>query len=301
MLKGPDRRRVASTLLAASLVSGLLGCCGAPARLPEAAPPEAEAEAASIRIREEAARVASLDRFESAGVAILHLRDPDGTPRREQLDLLWLLERPLRMAMRLKLSVTDTLAWLGSDGIEWWLFLPREQPAVAYRGGIDAFGGDGADAAFPAPLRSPRWLLLLSGLETPGPAATPPRWDGARGAWRVGERIDARHGLVEVDRWYSRGGTALVAVEIRSIDGVLRSELSRHAPVEVPGRSEGEWPRIARHIDLFAADRGEPDGGVASLRLDRPSGAGRRIRPQLFEFDRLRQSMPVAEIVEVGR
>lgn len=301
MLKGRDRRRSASTLLAAALASGLAGCCVAPARPPAAAPTEAEAEAASVRIREEAARVASLERFESAGVAILHLQDPDGTPRREQLDLLWLVERPLRMAMRLKLSVTDTLAWLGSDGAEWWLFLPREQPAVAYRGGIDAFGGDAAGAAFPAALRSPRWLLQLCGLDSPGPAATPPRWDGTRGAWRVEERVGARDGGVEVVRWYARGGGDLVAVEIRSIDGLFRSELSRHAPVEVPGRSEGEWPRVALHIDLFAADRGEPNGGVASLRLDRPSGAGRRIRPQLFEFDRLLQSMPVAEIVEVGR
>lgn len=248
-----------------------------------------------------------MDRFESGGVAILRRPDAAGRPQREQLDLLWLSERPLRTALRLKLGVTDTLAWFGSDGLRWWAFFPRQEPAVAYTGevaaGEAAVTGAAGDEVFMAMLASPRILQILAGLEVPSPGGEP-SWDASRVAWRVEETIPSDGGSLLVVRWFDGRRGDLVAVEIRAAGGatggaILRSKLAMPVAVELPGRSEGDWPRIATHLDLSAEGfGGEATAATVQLRLDRPSGAGRRIKPQLFDFDRLRQAMPVAEIVE---
>ncbi len=284
-----------------ALAVGLAGCCGVPPRAAVSAPDPEERRVAADRIAEASGRIAAMQRFESAGVAILRLPDAAGVPQREQLDLLWLAERPLRTALRLKLGVTDTLAWFGSDGSSWWAIFPQQQPSTAYTGAVDASERGGSDAAGDAALMpllaSPQLLRILAGLELPPPGGEP-AWDQPRSAWRLEETIASPGGPLRVARWFDRGRCDLEAVEIRGAGGpLLRSGLSEHAAVEVPGRSEGDWPRIATHLDLSAEGL---DGKMVTvqLRLDRPSGLGRRVKPQLFEFSRLLQAMPVEKIVE---
>lgn len=292
-------------VLAGALLWGAIGGCSSG---PVTAVPPSLADAVAVEIRRQESLLRGLDRFESAGVAILEFpRGQDRRGQREQLDLLWLWERPDRTALRLKLSVTDTLAWLGSADGRWWLFLPAETPPVAYRGRL-AGGGIAAGplAEFPAAMQAPPLLMLLAGVDPPPQPIDSLAWDPQHRAWRAVPDGRTAEG-VEVRRWFDGARGHLIAVEVIAPNGdlALRSALADPVAIEVPGRAMGDWPLIARQIDLTAIEEfidglvpAEVPRGAVRLRLDRPSGVGGRVRPALFEWDRLLQAMPVREIVE---
>lgn len=309
-MRRPDPRSIVAGLrgLAGMLLVAVLGGCCTGSRSTAPAAPPTLSDAMALEILRQESLLRSLERFESAGVAILEFpRTPERRGQREQLDLLWLWERPDRTALRLKLSVTDTLAWLGSADGRWWLFLPAETPPVAYRGSIAGDGEvPGPLAEFPAAMQAPPLLMLLAGIDPPPQPIESLEWDPVRGAWRAIPEGRTPEGVV-VRRWFEGARGHLVAVEVVAPQGglALRSALADPIAIEVPGRAMGDWPLVARQIDLTAIEGDGRSGAAAApgalrLRLDRPSGVGRRVRPALFEWERLLQAMPVREIVEVG-
>jgi len=290
------RARLASILLAMVGVPAVPACSSTPQVAPDR-------EAALRRIDASDRRLASLDRFEATGTAVLPIRDASGEIEQEQLDLLILRERPGRLAVRLKLSVTDTLAWLGSDGARWWLFLPEEDPSTVWHGAVRseprrAVGAD--EIPMPASLRHPLLVDLLLGLE---PAGTLEGlgWDGSSRRWILESAVPFGGGNSgwRVRRSYPPDAAAPSRVEVLDPEGrlVAGSRLADHVRVEVPGRAVGDWPLVPMRIELIGPD---PADGVVRLALERPSGLGRRVRPAAFEWERLLGSMRPTRIVDVG-
>ena len=303
---GP-RRRGPLRLASAFAASAVLGCATPPAHR-AARPDEATQAAASRAIVSSSEALRRLETFDSSGVCRIEVPREDAGFDEEQLDLLLILERPRKSALRLKLSVSDTLAWLGSDGDRWWLFLPEESPSVAYRGSllgetIDA-GGQVEEAPVPRPLRDPRLFWLLAGLDPPRDPAAPLAWDGSRSAWVLEEAFEpVEDGLrdaagMRVRRGFEARGD-VVFVEVDDAEGrrIASSSLSDHVFVEVEGVALGARPRVATRITLEGAMSGD---GRAMLVLERPSGRGSRVKPALFEWDRLVASMRPERIVEVA-
>ncbi len=249
----------------------------------------------------------ALTTFEASGVCRIEIPREDSGFDEEQLDLLLVLERPLRTALRLKLSVSDTLAWLGSDGERWWLFLPEESPSLAYRGTLASDGAPGEDeldqAPIPRSMRDPRLFWLLIGLEPPRDPGATPLWDPQRSAWVLEERIEeagaagATRPTMRIRRGFDDLGDP-VFIEVLDAEGrrLAGSLLREHESVEVDGTPLGRWPRVATRITV-EGDR--PGDGRAMLVLERPSGKGARVKPALFEWERLAASMRPERIVEV--
>ena len=288
--------------------SALFGCATPPTR--DAPRPDAAAEAAASQaIVSSSEALRRLATFESSGVCRIEVPRADAGFDEEQLDLLLILERPRKSALRLKLSVSDTLAWLGSDGERWWLFLPEESPSIAYRGSIrgeaiiDA-ASEVDQAPVPRPLRDPRLFWLLAGLEPPQDPAAAIAWDADRSAWVLEEpldaaaEVDAKSAGLRVRRGFDARGDAIF-VEVDDADGrrLASSLLGEHESVEVEGVAIGARPRVATRITLEGA---MPGDGRAMLVLERPSGRGSRVKPALFDWDRLVASMRPERIVEVG-
>jgi hypothetical protein len=264
---------------------------------------------AMTRITAADRRLASLDRFEATGTAVLPVRNPEGAIEEEQLDLLILRERPGRLAVRLKLSVTDTLAWLGSDGARWWLFLPEETPPTVWHGPVDPDGeASTPEDRIPLPptLRRPMLVDLLLGLEPVGEFAAL-EWDASSQRWWIEGPIAAA-GMASTAGWtvrrgYARDGSVPEVVEVRDPAGdlVARSRLSNHARVEVPDRAVGDWPMVPMRIELAGpADEGSDEAPAVRLALERPSGRGRRVKAAAFDWDRLLRAMRPERVVDVG-
>lgn len=287
--------------------SVLFGCASPPTR--DAPRPDAAARAAASRaIVSSSEALRRLATFDSSGVCRIEVPRADAGFDEEQLDLLLILERPRKSALRLKLSVSDTLAWLGSDGERWWLFLPEESPSIAYRGSIRGEAIEEASevdqAPVPRPLRDPRLFWLLAGLEPPRDPASPISWDADRSAWVLEEPLDpaaeveAKSAVLRVRRGFDARGDAIF-VEVDDADGrrLASSLLGEHESVEVEGVAIGARPRVATRITLEGA---MPGDGRAMLVLERPSGRGSRVKPALFDWDRLVASMRPERIVEVA-
>lgn len=284
---------------------GLAACC-APPRTPHDLPePDRTAALASIAQRREDLR--SLTQLESNGTARIPVPREDGTTAVEQLDLLLVMQRPSRTALRLKLSVSDVLAWLGSDDQSWWLFLPGRSPSIAYRGPL---AGDLSraqldsldEAPVPRELRSPRLLWILAGLEPFAGDVSTATWDPTEGGWLLEERLamdpsDADPPVVR--RWCSPNGEQITRVEVLDADGatIAASRLSEHVLVEVPDRPMGGWPLVARRMTWSTG--GEGDHGRAEISLDRPTAQGTRVKPALFDWSRLVESLRPDSIIEV--
>lgn len=292
---------------ALAVLASAVGCASPPAR-DATRPDEAAQVAAGRAIVASSEALRRLETFDSGGVCRIEVPREDEGFDSEQLDLLLVLERPRRTAVRLKLSVSDTLAWLGSDGERWWLFLPEESPSVAYRGRIDGepldAGADDEQVPMPRPLRDPRLLWLLTGLEPPRDPEAALAWDAERFAWVLEEPVepsvqgDADGWALRVRRGFDARGD-VIFVEVDDAEGrrVASSALSDHASVEVEGVAMGAWPRVATRIALAGAIGGQ---GRTMLVLERPSGRGSRVRPALFDWDRLVASMRPERIVEVA-
>lgn len=261
-------------------------------------------DAAMARIAEADARLAFLERFEATGTAVIPIRASSGEIEEEQLDLLLLRERPGRLAVRLKLSVTDTLAWLGSDGARWWLFLPEESPSTVWHGEVSSTGEESfEDEAIPLPpgLRRPGIVDLLLGLEPVDDLASL-EWDPTSAAWWIERPMEPEGG--DGPRWtvrrrYSDRGAVPTVVEVRDGRGELRarSRLSEHVRVEVPDRAVGDWPMVPMRIELSGGDAAQPP---ARISLERPSGRGTRVKDAAFDWERLLAAMRPERIVEVG-
>ena len=294
-------------LAAVFAIAAIAGCVAPPARESDR-PDEAAQAAASRAIAANAHSLRMLATFEASGVCRIEVPREDSGFDEEQLDLLLILERPRRTALRLKLSVSDTLAWLGSDGEQWWLFLPEEVPSIAYRGRIDGEAIEAGDAVeqapVPRPLRDPRLFWLLAGLEPPRDASRASIWDADRSAWVIEEALDPGDAAndvaagLRVRRGFDARGD-VVFVEVLEADGrrLASSALREHASVEIDGVVMGAWPRVATRITLEGAMPGE---GRAMLVLERPSGRGLRVKPALFDWNRLAASMRPERIVEVA-
>ncbi len=293
-------------MLAAAWLCGLVGChvdevlrAGGPA------PSAEQARSAELAIAQAAENLRAIETLESTGVCRIWV-ERDGRIDEEQLDLLLVYARPDRIAMRLKVSVSDTLAWLGSDGTHWWLFLPAESPSVAYRGAVASevqqeFATDAAP--LPPSLRSPRLFRMLLGLEPPRLPMPPPTWDAERKAWSSAEPLDPEPsnsaGLVR--RWYdARGDLLSVRVEAPDGVGIAESTLSEPTSIECAGRPLGAWPRMATRLRLSRGEPREDQAGEVMLTLERPTARGSRAKPALFEWERLVQSMRPEQIVEVS-
>ncbi|MGA1393019.1 MAG: hypothetical protein ACO38W_07665 [Phycisphaerales bacterium] len=249
----------------------------------------------------------ALTTFEASGVCRIEIPREDSGFDEEQLDLLLVLERPLRTALRLKLSVSDTLAWLGSDGEQWWLFLPEESPSLAYRGRVGSEPAPAMDdlavdqSPIPRSLRDPRLFWLLIGLEPPRDPGAVPSWDSTRGAWVLEERIEAAGGDGEpptIRRGFDAAGDPVFVEVVDALGARLAgSVLQDHASVEVEGLPLGGWPRVATRITV-EGDRASD--GRAMLVLERPSGRGSRVKSALFDWQRLAASMRPERILEVA-
>jgi len=294
--------RLVPALALALLVAVAFGCAAMAATDPP------DRAAATARIAAADARLAFLDRFEATGTAVLPMRSASGAIEEEQLDLLLLRERPGRLAVRLKLSVTDTLAWLGSDGVRWWLFLPADTPPTVWHGAVSSVGEEALEGdAIPLPpgMRQPKLVDLLLGLEPVGDLAML-QWDPATSTWWIERSIGPEDpdGLAwTVRRGYFEGDTGAspvpTIVEILDGAGVLRarSRLSEHARVEVPDRAVGDWPLVPMRIELSGGDAAEAPARIA---LERPSGRGARVKAAAFDWNRLLQAMRPERLVEVG-
>ena len=218
-------------LAAVFAIAAIAGCVAPPARESDR-PDEAAQAAASRAIAANAHSLRMLATFEASGVCRIEVPREDSGFDEEQLDLLLILERPRRTALRLKLSVSDTLAWLGSDGEQWWLFLPEEVPSIAYRGRIDGEAIEAGDAVeqapVPRPLRDPRLFWLLAGLEPPRDASRASIWDADRSAWVIEEALDPGDAAndvaagLRVRRGFdARGHRGVALVGRREFDGLL--------------------------------------------------------------------------------
>lgn len=289
----------------AGLLAILAACATPPADLGHPGDAARSQASRAIVARSEALR--ALATFEASGVCRIEIPREDAGFDEEQLDLLLVLERPLRTALRLKLSVSDTLAWLGSDGERWWLFLPEESPSLAYRGRIASEAASGEleldRTPIPRSLRDPRLFWLLTGLEPPRDPGATPSWDRPRSAWVLEEPIapTGRDGegppSPTVRRGFNGQGEPTF-VEVVDAQGtrLAGSVLREHASVEIEGVALGGWPRVATRITV-EGDR--PGDGRAMLVLERPSGKGSRVKPALFDWARLAASMRPERIVEV--
>lgn len=303
---GEFRRRLAVVPTIAATIL-LIGC--ATTRVPT--PPEraevvARIEAADRRLR-------SMDRFEATGSAVLSIRRADGSAAEEQLDLLLLRERPGRLAVRLKLSVTDTLAWLGSDGTRWWLFLPEERPSVVWHGTVDTTeqGVTGAELGsepmpIPPALRRPALVDLLLGLE-PADSIDRLEWDAESRAWQLELPLSTAEGWSDpgwlVRRLYASDGAVVERIEIVDPRGriVASSRLADHVRVEVPDRAVGDWPMVPMRIELSGApDPGTNEPESVRLSLERPSGRGTRVKANAFDWQRLLKAMSPERVIVVG-
>lgn len=282
------------------------GCCGPPRVAAHEPEPDRPAALASIAQRSEDLR--SLSQLESNGTARIPVPREDGSTAVEQLDLLLVMQRPSRTALRLKLSVSDVLAWLGSDDQSWWLFLPGRSPSIAYRGplagGLSRAQLDSLDEApVPRELRSPRLLWILAGLEPFGGDVSTAAWDPVMGGWRLEESLAA--GSTEsigpvIRRWFSPNGDQITRVEVLDSTGstIAASRLSEHVLVEVPDRPMGAWPLVARRMTWSTGNAGDHDR--AEIALDRPTAQGTRVKPALFDWTRLVESLRPDSIIEVS-
>lgn len=304
--RSPQARRTWFAVAALAMLAIASACCSV---RPHEAPGSDAIPAVSEAIAARAASLRALRQFEATGVCRVQVPREDGGFDEEQLDVLLVLERPLRTALRLKISVSDTLAWIGSDGTRWWLFLPEESPPVAYRGAIEpSWTGSAAEvseAPVPRGLRHPRLFWLLAGLEPPREGVPAPSWDPAVGAWRLDELLEHREqgdegpassSAATVRRWFDAAGNP-IRVEVSDAAGaiVAASRLSAFVSIEMEGMAMGAWPRVASRIAL----EGESGGIGGVLVLERPSGKGSRAKPALFDWDRLAASMRPERVIEV--
>ncbi|MGA0287325.1 MAG: hypothetical protein ACO3QA_09855 [Phycisphaerales bacterium] len=289
---------VAAVFGVASVGALDLGCAAART---QAMPDRSDATA---RIAEADRRLAQLERFEATGTVVLPVRSGSGAIDEEQLDLLLLRERPGRLAIRLKLSVTDTLAWLGSDGTRWWLFLPEETPSTVWHGMVASSGNSQLeDESIPLPpgLRHPRIVDVLLGLE-PADDLASLEWNSADRRWWIespvfGDASDDSGWTVR--RGYAETGPVAEVIEVRDAAGMLgaRSRLAGHERVEVPDRPVGDWPLVPMRIEVSGSGAEDPP---ARLSLERPSGRGGRVKAAAFDWGRLLESMRPERIVQVG-
>lgn len=236
------------------------------------------------------ANASALAEFESTGVVEIRRRDPSGAEQFDQCDIDVALATRGRGSVRLK-KLSDTLAWIGSDGTRAWAFLPGEKPsrAVVFEGvRDDAFGRpEGVSGYDPWVLLTPESLRLLAGFAEVPPAYRLLRLPGADVLQPIVVRYEVEWQATAALRASIRFGAdrRVREVLLRGNDGTLvaRSELSEPVRARADNLAQGAWPTVARKMRV-QAPRLE---GSAEIFLGECFASIRRTKPHLFDFDEM--------------
>lgn len=236
------------------------------------------------------ANAAALAEFESTGVVEIRRRDQSGAEKFDQCDIDVALATRGRGSVRLK-KLSDTLAWIGSDGVRAWAFLPGEKPsrAVVFEGVRDAAFGrpEGASGYDPWALLTPESLRLLAGFAEVPPEYRLLRLPEADVLQPIASRYEVEWQATAALRASLRFGADRRAREVllRGNDGALvaRSELAEQVRVRAENLAQGAWPSAARKIRV-RAPRLE---GSAEIFLGDSTASIRRTKPHLFDFEEM--------------
>jgi hypothetical protein len=169
--------------------------------------------------------------------------------------------RPMSLFLKGDKDVAGEVFEIGSNDKEFWVKIRSTADSFDYWWGH--YASLGKPGCRPIPIR-PDLVLQVLGvgvfrtnfLVQPSPVM---RFDNAADAYVFDfNEIVIDHWEAREEIWYDRLTKFPMRVILYGIDGraALMAELSRQTPVETAGLPREQWPKIARHYDLFFPDTG---------------------------------------------
>ncbi len=169
--------------------------------------------------------------------------------------------RPLSLLLDGNKDIAGLVFQLGSNNSDYWVKIRSSADSFNYYWGSYANLGKPGSATMPI---RPDMVLEVLGislypsnfLHQPVPVM---RFDNGADAYIFDLNV------IALDRWetreeiwYDRASKLPIKVILYEADGraVLKADLSQHTPVVTPGIPREQWPKIARHYDLFFPDTG---------------------------------------------
>ena len=226
-------------------------------------------------------RAAIVQVLESSGTIELRQSSEDGSSFDSCSLDLWRSDQDF--ALRLN-KFGERFLWIGSDGTDWWVFELAAEPSRLVVLPIDVQGAVTLGAQ--ESLLGPRRLLQMSGLLALDPEAPPEGIESTEDglfAFELSSQVPGEWARMrwEVDpkRMLPRRITAL------DPEGavLLTATLDGYEPIPARDLPIGAWPQFARKV-LMKDGSGETD---VRLYFNKPNARGKRIKPGLFDLQRL--------------
>jgi hypothetical protein len=190
------------------------------------------------------------------------LVDPDKhTSQTVNGDGALMYARPMSLLLSGDKDVAGQVFQLGSNDKEFWVKLRKDANAYDYYWGH--YANLGKPGCQPIPIR-PDLVLEVLGvgvfrtnfLVQPTPVM---RFDSAADSYVFDMNVIVTdHWEPREEIWYDRVTKFPTRVILFGLDGraVLTAGLSQQTPVETAGLPREQWPKIARHFDLFFPENG---------------------------------------------
>ena len=237
----------------------------------------------------QAVRASKLMLLESSGT--VELRTTQGGERSFEDCALELWRDGANVALRLR-KFGERFAWLGSDGTQWWIFALAADPVsltVLPEG-----------ASVPIELGATSWqlapadIIAIIGLNpiTPVGAGKVTRDDAGNLQFDVASDASSHWGSF---RWFVDAQTYVpLRIQALDVDGtvVLDCLLSGYEPIAARDTPVGGWPDFPRKVRV--TDR----SGETDIRFffNKPGARGTRVKPALFDLDRLMETFRPVEV-----
>ncbi|MSR44176.1 MAG: hypothetical protein EXS15_02310 [Phycisphaerales bacterium] len=267
------------------------------------AKPDGAAPSAEEFSRAQSQRIHAIPSLALRGHAELHWSDTKGR-HFDDGDFDLILRPPSELSLRLS-KVGEKFLWVGGGGGQSWMVFPRESPPRAVLREWDAHSPaapqDSTDLRGVEHLMDPVRVMEALGVAAVSPSeVTAIDWDGKRGAWVFtlpNRRMFARgESLLPVGCDWLNATDQVVAS--CALDGFewIRGDRPSGAP---PASTQ---PLVATriHFSIWSKGRtatdGSPDGELL-LAASEPAFGAERIRPQLFNWDDVRDALR-PEVVE---
>ena len=303
--RGNSRRpgRSVSSAIAAALLAILGFMAGCKSEPPIGAGPAEPAPTYQDLMTAHNQRIEQLRRLYADGVVEIRWKDKNGNHYEQGNMELW-LQLPRRTALRVE-KLGEVRLWLGSDDQRYWLFDLTGDEKVLHTGLHDEVVQEetGALAVKPIALID---LMALTPLPASGTARNPVsvNYDRKLEAWVV----QSTGGGGPLRIYFDRKTRLPVRVESLSKTGEvgLSSTLEKYKPIEAPGVSPLTAPRLAHTVRIAstasktapesAAKAGQVSGEVSLFIDSVTSAVEQKQLDNVFNLDRLMQSMPPARI-----
>ena len=272
------RSRSACHLLRLCVVLGCVQLWGCQAP-PEIAPVVAEDYLRICSVQNQRASIFRI--LESSGTIELRQSDEDGSSFDSCSLDLWRNDDDF--ALRLK-KFGERFLWIGSDGADWWVFELAADPSRLLVLPIDVQGA--VSLGTQESLLGPRKLLQMSGLLPLDPEATLEKLESTDDGWIAFEITSQIPGEWARMRW-EVDPKRLLPRRISALDpdGAVQlvATLDAYEPIPARDLPIGAWPQFARKVFI------QDSSGATDVRLffNKPNSRGKRIKPSLFDLQRL--------------